>query len=270
MVSVAPLIAVAPDGGDVLRRRRVVLNLDAQAADVHVDDLDLAAVIRAPDGVENVLARERTAGIFHEQLHDRKLRLRQADVLAVFVERARAQVQHERAAREHVLGALAAADAAVERVHAREQLGGGEGLRNIVVGAGHEAGNLVHLLALGAEHEDAHLGAGRADAAADLKAVNVRQHHVEQGDERVRILLELFERLFARSRLNGFVTGAAQVDDDEAADAGFILKYENFLHVICIPFQRRCVDAFVVCGVCFPGKQKKCRNIHFSISHNLQ
>ena len=220
--------------------------------------------------MQNVLARERAAGVFHEQLHDGKLRLRQADVLAVFVERARAQVQHERPAREHVLGVLAAADAAVERVHAREQLGGGEGLGDIVVRAGHEAGDLVHLLALGAEHEDAHLRAGRADAAADLKAVDIRQHHVEQRNERVRILLELFERLLACGRLNGLVTGPAQVDDDEAADAGLILKYENFLHVVHIPFQRQCVGAFAVSGVCFPGKQEVCRNIHFSISHNLQ
>ena len=129
---------------------------------------------------------------------------------------------------------LAAADAAVERVHARDQLGRGEGLCDIVVRAGHKAGDLVHLLALGAEHEDAHLRAGRADAAADLKAVDVRQHHVEQSDERVRILLELFERFLACGRLDRLVTGPAQVDDDEAADAGLVLKYENFLHVICI------------------------------------
>lgn len=102
------------------------------------------------------------------------------------------------------------------------------------------------------------------------KPVDVWQHHVEQGDERVRILLELFERLLTCGRLDGLVTGPAQVDDDEAADAGLVLKYENFLHVSMFLSKDGVWDAFAVCGVCFPGKQEVCRNIHFSISHNLQ
>ena len=272
MRSHRPFITKAPHGGDVLRLLRVIFDLEAQAADIHVHDLELAKVALAPHGVENFLARERLAAVFHKELDDRVLDLRQLDALAVFFKRPVRQVQQKRRLIQlsGMRGRRVLAHAAHPRVPPRRQLGGGEGLGDIVVRAGHQARHLVHLLRARRQHDDADLRVRHADAAADFEPVDVRQHHVEQCDERVRILLELFERLLACGRLNGLVTGPAQVDDDEAADAGLVLKYENFLHVIRIPFQRRCVDAFAVSGVCFPGKQEVCRNIHFSISHNLK
>src|SRR5665811_2267280 len=49
-------IALAGDGGDEARVAVVVLELDAQAPDVAVDDVALGHEVHAPDRVENLLA----------------------------------------------------------------------------------------------------------------------------------------------------------------------------------------------------------------------
>ncbi len=117
-----------------------------------------------------------------------------------FSRRAVAGVQHEGRLADLAVVADVAADAAVEGVHAGGQLGGGEGLGDIVVGAGHKAGDLVHLLGAGGEHDDADVRVGRADAAADLEAVDVRQHDVQQGHTDIGVLAQLLQRLLAGSR----------------------------------------------------------------------
>ena len=118
-----------------------------------------------------------------------------------------------------------------QRVDAGGELGGGEGLGDVVVRAGHQACDLVDLLALGRQHDDTHFRAGRADAAADLKAVDVRQHHVQQRQTDVGIDLELFQGLRSVFGLDGLVSAAAQVDDHKAADIGLVLEHEYLLHV---------------------------------------
>ncbi len=74
-----------------------------------------------------------------------------------------------------------AADAAEQRVDARRQLGGEKGFGDIVVRAGHKARDLVHLLRARREHDDADGLVRRTDAAADLEAVDIRQHDVQNG-----------------------------------------------------------------------------------------
>ena len=146
------------------------------------------------------------------------------------------QMQQKRPAGQPVLTVVAAADAPVERIHAREQLGGGERLRHIIVRTGHQTGDLVHFLALCAEHDDAHFRAGGADAAADLKAVDVRQHHVQQRNQNIRVLLELFQCFLACASLDRLIPAAAQIDDDKTADAGFVFENQNFFHNVSFPF----------------------------------
>ena len=71
--------------------------------------------------------------------------------------------------------------------HAREQLGEPERLDQVVVGAGVEAGDDVELLVAGGEDEDGQLGAGGAQAAADLDAVDVGQPEVEDHEPDVGV-----------------------------------------------------------------------------------
>lgn len=176
---------------------------------------------------------------FHEEFHDGVLGLRELDALAVFVQRAVARVEQEGPALElRLLRLLVRADAPVERVHAREQLRRGEGLCDIVVRARHQARDLVHLLAQRREHDYAHLGAGGPDAAADLKAVYVRQHDVQQRHAYVVVFLKQAKRLLARGRLNRLVARAPEIYDDKAADAGFVLEHQYLLDVVHAPFLR--------------------------------
>ena len=66
-----------------------------------------------------------------------------------------------------------------ERANAGQQLAGAEGLRHVVVGAELEADDLVDLAGARREHKDRHAGLATQDAA-DLEAVDHRQHEVQQ------------------------------------------------------------------------------------------
>ena len=135
-----------------------------------------------------------------------------------------------------LLRLLGRAQAAAERVHARNQLRGGEGLRHIVVRAVHEPGDLVHLLAQRGEHDDAHLGAGGAYPAADLEAVYVRQHDVQQRHVYVRVGRYGRQRLLARRRLDRLIAVAAQVYNDKAAYAALVFQNQYLLDLGHAPF----------------------------------
>ena len=62
----APFIPEAPDRGDIGGIGGVVLDFDAQAADIHVHDLQIALVIPSPHGAQNVLPGQGPSGILHE------------------------------------------------------------------------------------------------------------------------------------------------------------------------------------------------------------
>ena len=84
---------------------------------------------------------------------------------------------------EHV--ARRAAQAALERAQAREQLVDVEGLDQVVVGAGVESGDALRDAVARAEHEHGREAAAGARAAQDLQSVHARQPEVEhQGVER--------------------------------------------------------------------------------------
>ena len=96
----------------------------------------------------------------------------------------------------------ALAAAAQDRLGAREQFLDAEGLRHVVVRAQLEPEHDVGFLALGGEHEDRHVELLRAQEAADLVAVHLRQHQVEDeqiGPHRER---QLQPRIAIRSGLH--------------------------------------------------------------------
>ena len=78
-------------------------------------------------------------------------------------------------------GAGAALRAAQQRAHARDELVRAERLRQVVVGAELETDDALGFLGAGGEHDDRDRGGRlvRAHDAADLEAVDVRQHQVE-------------------------------------------------------------------------------------------
>ena len=48
------------------------------------------------------------------------------------------------------------------------------------------------------------------------------------------VLLQHLQRLLAGACLDDLITGTAQIDDDKAADAGFILQNQNFFHKLLL------------------------------------
>jgi hypothetical protein len=48
------------------------------------------------------------------------------------------------------------------------------------------------------------------------------------------VLFYLLEGLLARLGLNGLIAGAFKIDDDEAANARFVLKNKNLFHLSAI------------------------------------
>ena len=164
------------------------------------------------------------AGVFHEELDDGILHLGELDALAVLFQAAAAGVEDEGGLADDAVVADVAANAAVEGVDAGGELCGGEGLGDVVVGPGHKAGDLVHLLGAGGEHDDADLRVARPDAAADLEAVHIRQHDVQQGHTHVGVQAQLLQGLLPGAGLDGLIPGAVEVDDHKAADVRFILQ----------------------------------------------
>ena len=77
-----------------------------------------------------------------------------------------------------------AVGAAQERLDPAHQLAQAERLGQVVVGAELEADDLVDLVVACRQHQDGRLGAGRAEPAQDLEAVDARQAHVEHDEVR--------------------------------------------------------------------------------------
>ena len=109
-------------------------------------------------------------------------------------------------------------DPAAELAHA-ERLG------DVVVGAELEAEDLVDLLGLGGEHDDRH-GAARAQAPADLEAVELGHHHVEH-DEVEGLLAEARERLAAVGRLHDLVAVLAQREGQQGLDRLLVVDEQD-------------------------------------------
>lgn len=56
-----------------------------------------------------------------------------------------------------------------------------KGLRDVIVRAVLQAQNLIHIIALGRQHDNRHIGK-LANLLADLKAVQLWKHHIQKYD----------------------------------------------------------------------------------------
>ena len=73
----------------------LVLHLHAQAADVHVHELDVTVIVFAPDAFQDLFPHQSRAGIVEKQLHDLELHLGQFDGLARLEQNTAVFVQHK-------------------------------------------------------------------------------------------------------------------------------------------------------------------------------
>jgi hypothetical protein len=90
----------------------------------------------------------------------------------------------------------------------REQLGETEGLGDVVVGAGFEPDDYVHLVTSGRQHDQHAVRVAQPDLSAHLHAVDVRQTQVEQ-DQLETLPVDQVDRGGSRPRpVDGMPIGA--------------------------------------------------------------
>ena len=217
-------------------RAAPIAQLRAQPRHVGVDRADIADIIDAPDGVKQLLARVNTAGACEELAQEIVFLERefqrpsvQGDLVRLFIDGELVHMHGVPLAR-----CLCTPQQSGDALH---QHGGAKRLRHIIVRTGIEAHQLVEFLAAGGEHQNGDVG-GLSDSAANLPAVALRHHHVEQQKRRVRVRTENGEGLLAVLRLQRRIALAAQKIADQAADMGLVVGDQNFLHRLHPPVFR--------------------------------
>ena len=115
---------------------------------------------------------------------------------------------------------------AEQRLDPAHQLAQAERLRQVVVGAELEADDLVDLVVAGGQDEDRHLGAGGAEAAQDLEAVDPGQADVED-DEVGRLVRRDVEALLAGAGDGDLVAFLLERVLDAARDGVLVFDDED-------------------------------------------
>src|SRR5215218_8797469 len=209
----------------VARVSRIVAELAADAADVHVEGLRRAEPVRVPDLVDQALARHDRAGVANQQVHQLELLAAQLEYVSVERHLAPGGVEAYLADLERpVLTGLRCGNAAQDGADPRNDFAAAERLHHVVVGAELEPDHPVGLLAAGGEHDDRNLRA-LPQLAADVEAGAVGQHHVEEHE--VGVAARLLERLGDRAgdqRLEAF---AAEHLREGLDDRGLVLDEKD-------------------------------------------
>ena len=156
---------------------------------MHVHRAGVAHVIVLPHRFQHGFPAEHLAPVGDEQLQQIKFLGRQADFLAAQGDGTVHDVHFHIVHPDDLLffpgGGLGRA--AQHRLDPGLHLQDVEGLGHVIVRAVFQAQDLIHILALGGEHQDGHVAA-LPDALAHLDAVQLGQHHVQQ--HQVHLLLE--------------------------------------------------------------------------------
>src|SRR5918997_6104406 len=200
-LSLAENIPDAPRGVDELGVAGVALDLLAEVADVDVHRA-LVAELVAPHPPQERAAREHPAGARGEGHQELELGVGEVHLVAPHGHPAAGEVDPQAVVVE-LVGALARRnrDPAHDRPYPRDEFPHGERLGDVVVGPQLQPHDPVYLVVLGRQHDDGYVALG-ADPAADLRAVELGEHDVE--DDEVRLVgLEGLEGLLAVAhRLN--------------------------------------------------------------------
>ena len=127
--------------------------------------------------------------------------------------------------------------AAQVRLHARDQFARAEGLGHVVVAADFQSQDAIHLV--GPRRQEQHRRArqhrGVPDLAAQLKAVQIGQHDVQQ-DQIGLGLLQRAQGAFRAAEQLRLIPMADEVVLDQRGKLRFILHDGNFFrHGTCLP-----------------------------------
>ena len=204
-----------------------------------VDGAGLDIDVRAPDGVEQLLAAEDAAGVLHQVVEQAEFGGAQVDLVAGAADAVGDAVDDDVTVVEAIVG-QARADAAEHGADAGDQLAHREGLGQIVVGAGVEAADAIAFLATRGQHDDRHVaGLGlAADATADLDPRQFGQHPVQQ-NQIGQTLLDLQHPLFAIGGDHDAIAFLFKVVGQEGRQGVLVFHHQNIgLHGIFSGFRR--------------------------------
>src|SRR5215470_12877261 len=211
---------------DEARFLGIGLELGADLRDVHVDGA--VEGLRMPlERVEDLLAGQHAAGGPGEGGQELELVVGEDPPLARHRDLARGEVELE-LADPQPRGWMRGGRAPQESADAGEELPWIERLGEIVVGAHLEPHHLVHIFALGGEHDHGQGGAvgEGADPAAYLEAVHAGEHDVEEHDV-WPALVEDGETPRAVARQGHVDLVLAQVFRHEGAEAGIVVDQQG-------------------------------------------
>lgn len=181
----------------------------------------------APYLVEQLSAGMHPFRVGHQEMQQAELGRAEVHRIAVGGEAVGGRVEAQAADLDGVLGGLRGA-AAQHGLDAGHQLAGREGLGDVVVGAGLEAGHLVLLLAAGGEHDERDAAGAllAAQALGELDARHAGQHPVEQDQVGQGVADDALARLGVTGTQH-VVTGPRQVGGDEFLDGGLVFDEED-------------------------------------------
>src|SRR5262245_24780890 len=152
------------------------VDLVAQGIDMHLDDVADAVEVDVPYVFDDKRTRQWAVGVAHQELEQRVLFWLELDKGAGAADQAADGVHFQVGDAQH---ALARSPAPEQRSQSCRQLGQGERLGHIVVGAGIEPGNTLIQRVLGGENQDWQLRLSRTDIPQHLKARTSGQHEIE-------------------------------------------------------------------------------------------
>jgi len=217
------LVADAPHRDD----RSCLTELAAHLPDVDVDRARVAGERVAPDPLEELVAREHDAAVVEQLPEEVELLRGELHLDTVDGHFAASGIDDQVAVDDPLALGLAPLrrDAAKDRLHPRDELPGIERLRHVVVGADLEPDDLVDVLVARGQHQDRDVGA-LAQAPADLDAVDVGQHQVEDDQRRLLRLGcgQCVRAVLGRAHLEARVL---EVERHEGSDRLLVLDDED-------------------------------------------
>jgi hypothetical protein len=219
----AQAVADAAHRLDVGAAERTV-DLSAQVGDVLVHDVRESVVREVPDVVEHLGAGDDVTRVAHQQIEQGRLLGCQVQLGRAPPRTPRGGVEAEIPDRQHRWPVRAPPPD--ERAQSRTELAEAERLRQVVVGADVEPVDAIGDRVAGGEQQDRRPSIGCAEPAADLEAVDARQHHVEH-DRVVVVLGPEPEAVGSVARYVDGVAVLAQATLEQGGHPRFVLDDEH-------------------------------------------
>src|SRR6266481_551877 len=201
----------------------------ALGENVHASWRDEA--VGAPNGVEELIAREDAVGTRSQIVEEAKFECAERDGFAGMADAIGSWIDREASDFDDARGVNGRLRPAEQGFNAGDQFARAEGLGDVIVGAHFEADDAVGFVAASREHEDRKTVEGLvlADFAANVQAGHFRKHEIEKK--------QIGWRFFQGGKAAGAVEGGVdlkplvgKVVADEFDDVSIVFNYQYALH----------------------------------------